>query len=261
MLSLAARSNPADPSGSVPVVLETDSAGNATRAYGTTVPTDTTAGYAVGCQFRKTNGGAGTTYYVNEGLATSSAFVAGGTLGSIARATLVADTGTFPIPVTEFRSSTALQTPTGSASTSVLGLVDNTFGTGAPTLETTDLKTAGLTSPKARFLFAVPKEYVAAGNFTVTINAGMKTTVADTTATVDCECVRQAAPTVDICATAAQSINSLTAADKTFTLTGTSIVPGDILDVRLTVAVTDASGGTAVIGKINSVTLTASIKG
>lgn len=34
---------------------------------GTSVPTDNTAGYAKGCLFQKTNGGVGTTLYVNEG--------------------------------------------------------------------------------------------------------------------------------------------------------------------------------------------------
>lgn len=43
-------------------------------AHGTTVPTDGTAGYATGCVFQKTNGGANTSLYVNEGSATSCDF-------------------------------------------------------------------------------------------------------------------------------------------------------------------------------------------
>lgn len=43
-------------------------------AYGTTVPTDGTAGYATGCTFQKTNGGANTSLYINEGSATSCDF-------------------------------------------------------------------------------------------------------------------------------------------------------------------------------------------
>lgn len=43
-------------------------------AYGDTVPTDGSTGYATGCIFRKTDGGAGTSLYVNEGTLTSSDF-------------------------------------------------------------------------------------------------------------------------------------------------------------------------------------------
>ena len=41
---------------------------------GTTVPTDADEGYAQGCQFIKTDGGAGTTLYINEGTAASCDF-------------------------------------------------------------------------------------------------------------------------------------------------------------------------------------------
>ena len=43
-------------------------------AYGTTVPTDTADGYATGCIFIHTDGGAGTALYVNEGTLTSCDF-------------------------------------------------------------------------------------------------------------------------------------------------------------------------------------------
>src|SRR4051812_10722415 len=45
-------------------------------ATGTTVPTAGEAGYAVGCEFIKTNGTSNTTVYVNEGTTTSCSFVA-----------------------------------------------------------------------------------------------------------------------------------------------------------------------------------------
>jgi len=44
--------------------------------YGTTLPTDGSAGYAPGCVFIKTNGSGGTLRYLNEGSATSSSFKA-----------------------------------------------------------------------------------------------------------------------------------------------------------------------------------------
>ena len=44
------------------------------QAYGSTVPVDNTAGYAIGCLFHKTNGGNGTALYLNEGTALLSDF-------------------------------------------------------------------------------------------------------------------------------------------------------------------------------------------
>ena len=44
------------------------------KAMGTTVPTDGTAGYGKGCIFIDTDGGIGSTFYVNEGSLTSCDF-------------------------------------------------------------------------------------------------------------------------------------------------------------------------------------------
>ena len=41
---------------------------------GLTVPTDGTAGYAIGCMFIQTDGSTGTTLYLNEGSRTSCDF-------------------------------------------------------------------------------------------------------------------------------------------------------------------------------------------
>ncbi|MGV3721987.1 MAG: hypothetical protein ACO1SX_13830, partial [Actinomycetota bacterium] len=117
------------------------------------------------------------------------------------------------------------------------------------------------TTRYARFQFAVPEHYVAGQAITLRVNAGMLTTVSDTSAALDAVCVRVAAPSTDICATAAQSMNSLTAADIDFTITPTNVVVGDILDVRLSVAIVDGATGTAVIGKINTVALLMATKG
>ena len=43
-------------------------------ASGTTVPADGTSGYATGCLFQHTDGGAGTALYVNEGTYASCDF-------------------------------------------------------------------------------------------------------------------------------------------------------------------------------------------
>lgn len=161
------------------------------------------------------------------------------------------------IPLYELRVHDALQTvlPTTSA-TDDLGLYPGTFGTHHPGVKTSDLKTAGATTRYARFLTSLPDDYEAGETVQVEITAGMETTVADTTATVDIECYQLDADgtiSADLCATAAQSINSLTAAAKAFSITATTLNPGDQLDVRIAVAVNDAASGTAVIAAIYKV--------
>lgn len=184
-------------------------------------------------------------------------------LGAIARTALVEDAlQPYAIPVDRFRvwDAPATVIPATPANDD-LGLIYNTFLTLPPTIETGDLKNAGATTRKTAFQVEIPPEYVAGQALTLRINAGMKTTVASVSATVDAQVARVADPTVDVCATAAQDINNLAAANKDFTITPTNVVPGDLLDVVISVAVNDSGTGTAVIGKINKVELLADIKG
>ncbi len=72
-----------------------NSSGNVVMAVGTTVPVDTTAGFITGCYFLKTNGGIGTSFYINEGSATScdfNAMVGTNTLGAATATSLAATT-------------------------------------------------------------------------------------------------------------------------------------------------------------------------
>lgn len=55
-------------------VILTDGSGNALFAHGATVPTDADSGYAVGCLYAHTDGGDGTSLYVNEGTSSSCDF-------------------------------------------------------------------------------------------------------------------------------------------------------------------------------------------
>jgi predicted RecA/RadA family phage recombinase len=135
----------------------------------------------------------------------------------------------YVVPFTDFRVWDAMATlPVTTAANDDLALINGTFLTSDPTIQGADAKTTTKTN-KIGFFVQVPPEYVAGETAVLRISAGMTTTVANGTATVDAEVVRVGAPTVDICATAAQSINSLTAADKDFTLTPTNLVPGDLL--------------------------------
>ncbi len=92
----------------------------------------------------------------------------------------------------------------------------------------------------------------------------MITTVASVACTVDIECYRSNNETSigsDLCATSAISINSLTFADKDFTITAATLARGDLLDIRLTILVNDSGTGTVVAGCAGAVELLCDIRG
>lgn len=145
-----------------------------------------------------------------------------------------------------------------------LGLVGGTFGTNSPSIQTGDLKAAGSTTRRARVTVNLPHEYVAGQSVTIRAKCKMKTTVADTAATIDFEVYRSGDDESigsDLCATAATTINSLTAADKDFTVTPATLMPGDTLDIRMSLLVNDAATGTAVIGLVGGVEVLIDVKG
>lgn len=172
----------------------------------------------------------------------------------------------FPIPLHEFRVHDALATAlSGTPAADDLGITTGTLGSAAIRLSAGDLKAAGATTRYARHpQVIIPECYDAAETFTIIVSGGMETTVADTSCTVDLQVYKldkDGAVGADICATAATSINSLTFADKTFTITSTSLEPGDVLDVRVAIACTDAATGTAVTPAIASIDIACDIKG
>jgi hypothetical protein len=172
----------------------------------------------------------------------------------------------YPIPLTDFRVWDAMQTNLpGTPSADDLGLVGGTFGAATPSLRSEDLKAAGATNKRARVLVQLPWDYVAGQTIKLRFAAGMITTVADTTATLDCEAYKlqndpDDAIGSDLVSTAATTINSLTFANIDFTVTPTGLSPGDILDVRLTAAVNDGATGTAVIAGITSAKLLVDVR-
>ena len=98
------------------------------------------------------------------------------------------------------------------------------------------------------------------------ITGGMITTNTDGTATVDLVCYKDdedGGISADLCETAAQSIKGTVGekVERTFVITATGVSPGDVLDFRLTVAITDAATGTAVLGEISRIELQFDIKG
>lgn len=175
------------------------------------------------------------------------------------------DLAVYPIPFTSLRVHDALQTVLpGTSASDDLGLYGGTFGTSQPLVRTADLKAAGATTLYARTQVQLPVEYVAGQTVTLSITGGMVTTVAGVTATVDAEVFKVGKDNTlgsDICATSAQSINSLTHAAKSFTITPTLLNPGDVLDIRIAVAVNDAATATAVIAALGGIDLLCDIKG
>lgn len=199
------------------------------------------------------------------------AFVQGGLrVGSydtlIPRAKLEQDVlASYAIPWTAWRVWDALGTNLpGTAANDDLGLVGGTFGTNSPTIQTGDLKAAGATTRYARCQIWLPPEYDAGQTINLRFHAGMKTTVADVSATLDAEAYKsdtEEGVGSDLVSTAAQSINSLTLADKDFVIDGSALSPGDLLDVRIAVEVNDAATATAVIGLIGAAFLLIDIRG
>jgi hypothetical protein len=178
----------------------------------------------------------------------------------------LAELQSFPVPLTEFRVWDAMQTLLpGTPSADDLGLIGGTFGTATPSLRSEDLKALGATNKRARVLVQLPWEYVSGESVTIRFKAGMITTVAGTTATIDCEAFKlQSDPDdaigSDLVTTAATTMNSLVFADIDFVVSPTSLSPGDILDVRLTCAVNDGASATAVIAGVSSCKLLCDVR-
>jgi len=171
----------------------------------------------------------------------------------------------YALPLEQWRTWDAMATNLpGTPATDDLGLVTGTLGTDFPSLQTGDLKTAGATTRYAACTVTLPPEYEAGSTIKIRASAGMVTTISDGTATIDFECYpsdEDATASADIVSTSAASINSLTFANKDFTVTGTNRNPGDQFQIRVAIAVTDTASGTAVIGCAAKVSLLLSVRG
>lgn len=171
----------------------------------------------------------------------------------------------YPVNMTDLRVWDAMATVLpGTAANDDLALVGGTFATASPSVQAGDLKSAGATTRYARFLVPLPAEYDAAETVIVRFHAATMTHVADTSCTIDLQAYESNGETgisADLCATAAQSINSVTFADYDFTITATSLVAGDVLDCRVAITCTDAAGGTAVTPTIGKISLCCDVKG
>lgn len=158
------------------------------------------------------------------------------------------------------KSSAAIIATAGSG---VLGIARGTFGTGDLYVTAGDCKTVTNTR-EATFEFVLPAEYKAAASVSIVAVAGMLTTVADGSCTLDAACHKSALDgTVgsDLVTTSAQTINSLTLAEKSFAVTSSGLAAGDKLEVCLSIAVADTATGTAVTPAIVRAGLRLNIQG
>jgi len=172
-------------------------------------------------------------------------------------------TATTRIPLINCRVWDAVMTgiPT-SAATDDIGITAGTWATAAPKLTGGDVK-ATSSSRFTRFQYVIPEGFdVLSPSLTLRINCGMETTVSDTSCTIDAVVYENVLSVIgsDLCTTAAQSMNSLTASNKDFTIASAGLVAGDILDVRLNITYVDAATATAVTPAIFGVSLVSSVR-
>tara|TARA_R110000868_G_scaffold296861_6_gene557239 strand:- start:1816 stop:2439 length:624 start_codon:yes stop_codon:yes gene_type:complete len=170
----------------------------------------------------------------------------------------------FPVNMMDLRVWDAIQTNLpGTAATDDLALIGTTFGTTAPVVTAGDVKTLA-SSRYARFMVRLPECYEAGETVTLSLSAGMVTTVASVSCTVDVEAYKIdkiGGISADLCTTAAATINSLVFGSKSFLITPSALVAGDVLDVRITIAFSDSATGTAVTPTISGIDLLCDIKG
>lgn len=152
----------------------------------------------------------------------------------------------------------------GTASADDMAISTGTPGTDAASIETGDVKGLDTTSRKFSFAFGIPANFDPNQTVQVRLTAGMKTTVADQSATVDVQAWKSlgdGSVGSDLCLTDAVSINSLTASNKTFEISSGSLEGGSVVIFVVTVTVQDLATTTEVNGKIYDVRMLVDTRG
>lgn len=147
-----------------------------------------------------------------------------------------------------------------------LRLVTGTWGVDpGPYVGTPDVKATSGTRRAVCFL-AVPPDYESTQSLTLRLFAGMLTTVADTSCTIDVEAWRidrdatlGAADLIDP-ASVALTMNSLVASAKDFNVLPTTLAAGDVIAVRVSIAYVDAATVAAVIAAVWQAELLADLR-
>lgn len=152
-----------------------------------------------------------------------------------------------------------------SASSDDLAYITGTFGTSNSYISAGDCKNLGATTRRCRFIVNLPPEYVDGQTVTLRLAAGMLTTVASSSCTVDLEAYLVGRSTLvsggDLVTTPLTTMNSTTFANKDFDVTSGALTNGSQLDVRLTIVCNDSGTGTAVTPAIAAIDLVCDVKG
>lgn len=170
----------------------------------------------------------------------------------------------FTVPWSSFRVWDAYASILPStAGTDDLALVTGTWLTDAARINAGDVKNT--TGTRYAIVFVpVPDNYHDGETVTLRIRAGMATTVASSSCTIDAAAIVRngsGVASADLVTTAAQSMNSLTPADFDFQLNASLLDPGMLLEIRLAIAYTDVATGTAVTPTIYGVDLLVDTRG
>ena len=168
------------------------------------------------------------------------------------------------VPVHSFRVWDAVASnPVSAAANDDLGLVTGTWGTNPVRLTGGDMKALGATTRRIYFSVPIPANYEDGETIQIRVRAKMETTLADVSCTVDLEAYVGSSGAVgsDLVTTSAQSMNSLTAANYDFTLSGAGVNPGDLIECRLSIACNDAASATAVTPAVYKVSLLCDTRG
>lgn len=168
----------------------------------------------------------------------------------------------FPMAIRDWlvHDSGALLPSTAAADD--LGITIGTLGTAPPKLVTSDGASTTVTQ-YARQSFVVPPEYQTGQTIQLVANVSMAT-ISDTSATLDAQVYssdKVGGVGSDLCTTVATSVNSATATNYTFAITGSGLSAGDLLDIRITAAVTDGATGSGVTMNINHTEIQCDIRG
>lgn len=170
----------------------------------------------------------------------------------------------YAVPIEAFKTWNAVATNLpAAAADDDLGLVTGTWLTNPVRITAGECKNLGATTRRAYFSIPIPPNYDDGETIQVRIRAAMETTLASTSCTVDLEAVvgSSGTPTADLVTTAAQSMNSLTAANFDFAINAASVDPGQLLECRLSITCNDTATATSVTPAVYKVSLLADTRG
>ena len=168
------------------------------------------------------------------------------------------------IPLTQARVWDAVQTNLpATPATDDLGIVTGTWGTNPARITAGDVKALGSTTRRLYLAIPIPANYEDGQTIQLRIRAKMETTVSDGTCTIDAEAYVGSDGSLgsDLVTSPAVSMNSLTAANYDFTINATGVDPGDLLEVRISIAASDTATATAVTPAIYSISLLCDTRG